>query len=88
MPEPQRSRLRQILEEHPDARRRLGREIARLLGIGVATIALMGALLIWHFVRRGRMVRERLGPPRVVRLPDLEPKTPAKSDPEPKPGDS
>ena len=28
-------------------------------------------LLIWHIIRRGRLIRERLNPPRIVRLPEL-----------------
>jgi hypothetical protein len=66
-----RSRLRRILDERPEARPRLGRAIAALLGTGLVALAALGGLLIWHLVRRGRMVRERLNPPRIVRLPDV-----------------
>jgi hypothetical protein len=69
--EPRRSRLRQILDERPEARPRLGRAIAVLLGTGLVAFAAFGALLIWHIVRRGRLIRERLSAPRVIRLPDF-----------------
>ena len=58
--EPPRSRLRRILEERPEARPRLGRAVAVLLGTGLIAFAALGALLIWHLVRRGRLIRERL----------------------------
>ena len=69
--EPPRSRLRQLLDERPDARPRLGRAVAVLLGTGLFALAAFGALLIWHIVRRGRLIRERLSPPRIVRLPEF-----------------
>ena len=31
----------------------------------------IGGLVIWHLVRRGRLIRERQGPPRIVRMPEL-----------------
>ena len=68
---PRRSRLRQLLDERPEARPRIGRAVAILLGTGLVSIAALGALLIWHFVRRGRLIRERLSVPRVVRLPEF-----------------
>jgi hypothetical protein len=69
--EPRRSRLRQILQERPEARPRLGRAVAELLGTVLVALAVLGALVIWHLARRGRLIRERLGPPRIVRLPEL-----------------
>jgi hypothetical protein len=69
--EPPRSRLRRILDERPEARPRIGRAVATLLGTGLVTFAAFGALLIWHMVRRGRLIRERLSAPRVVRLPEF-----------------
>jgi hypothetical protein len=78
--EPKQSQLRRLLER-PDARPRVSRAVASLLGVAVASIGVLGALVIWHLVRRGRLIRERLGPPRDVRLElDDEP------DPEPEPG--
>jgi hypothetical protein len=65
--QPPRSRLRQILDERPDARPRLGKAIAALLGTGLLTLAAVGGLLIWHIMRRARLIRERLNPPRIVR---------------------
>jgi hypothetical protein len=49
----------------------LGRAVAVLLGTGLVALAALGALLIWHVVRRGRLIRERLHAPRLVRLPEL-----------------
>jgi hypothetical protein len=69
--EPRRSRLRQILDERPEARGRLGRAIAVLLGTGLFAFAAFGVLLLWHIVRRGRLIRERLSAPRIVRLPEF-----------------
>jgi hypothetical protein len=71
MAEPRRSLLYRLLKT-PGARDRLGPAVARLLGISLVSVAAVGALTIWHLVRRGRLIRERLSPPRVVRLPDLE----------------
>jgi hypothetical protein len=68
--QPRKTRLRRILDEQPEARSRLGKAVAALLGTGLVAIAAIGALLIWHIVRRGRLIRERLDHPRVV--PPLE----------------
>jgi hypothetical protein len=67
---PPRTRLRQILDEKPEARPRIGKAIAALLGTGLVTLAAMGALLIWHIRRRAALMRERLNAPRIV--PPLE----------------
>ncbi len=66
-----RSWLVRILERGPEARQRLVRAVAPLLGTVLIAMAAIGGLLIWHLVRRGRLIRQRLGPPRVVRLPQL-----------------
>jgi hypothetical protein len=68
VPGPAPSRLRRLLER-PDARRKVVRAVGSLLGVGIVSIGVIGALLIWHLVRRGRLIREGLNPPRVVRLP-------------------
>jgi hypothetical protein len=65
-----RSQLSRILEERPEARSRLGRAVSALLGTLLVAVAAFGGLLIWHIVRRGRLIRERLNAPRIVRLPD------------------
>jgi hypothetical protein len=72
MPEPRPSRLRQLLERR-GARHRVGRAVASLLGAAVVSIGVIGALTIWHLVRRGRLIREGLPPPRPVRLPAAGP---------------
>src|SRR5207253_672134 len=73
MAEPSPRRLSRLLER-PDAERRIGWAVVSLMGAGLVAMAALGALLIWHFIRRGRLIRERLGPPRVVRLPEIDPK--------------
>jgi hypothetical protein len=51
----------------------VSRAVASLLAASVVAIAALGALLIWHLVRRARLIREGLNPPRPVRWPALEP---------------
>jgi hypothetical protein len=70
-PEPKRSRLRQLLER-PEARKRVSRAVASLLGVGILSIGVLGALVIWHLVRRGRLIQESLRPPRASPLNGLE----------------
>ncbi len=65
--EPRRTELRRLLAR-PDAAPRVRRAVARLLGVSVLSIGVVGALVVWHLIRRGRLIRERLGPPRAVRL--------------------
>jgi hypothetical protein len=72
MPEPPRSELSRLLKR-PDARPRVSRAVASLLAASVAAIAVVGALIIWHLVRRGRLIREGLNHPRPVRWPAVEP---------------
>jgi hypothetical protein len=61
--EPKRSFLRHLLER-PDARPRVRRAVASLLGVTVATIGVFGLFVIWHLVRRGRLIRDRLPAPK------------------------
>lgn len=63
---PKRSRLRQILDEKPEERPRLGKAIFALLSTTLASLAVIGVLLIWHIKRRAALMRERLSPPRPV----------------------
>jgi hypothetical protein len=83
MPDPPPDRLRVALEKHPEARPRLGRALATLLGVGVGCIGILGALILWHLVRRGRLIREGLKPPREARLPDLGTSEPERDRREP-----
>ena len=69
--QPKRSRLGQILAERPEARFRLSRAVGSLLVTVLVAIAVLGLLLIWHLRRRAQLIRDRLGPPRAVSLPDL-----------------
>jgi hypothetical protein len=73
--EPRRNWLRRIIEQGPEARRRLGDAVAGLLGTALISLAVIVGLVVWHLIRRGRLLRDRLGPPRVARMsefPDLE----------------
>lgn len=75
-PNPRRAAAVPLLERDdltPPQRRRIGLAAAGLLSAGLAGVAAIGALGIWHLVRRGRLIRARLDPPRDVRLPDLGP---------------
>jgi hypothetical protein len=67
---PERSRLRRLLDERPEARSRLGRAFAILLGTVLVSMVAIGALAIWHLARRGRMIRDRLSTPRIAPLPE------------------
>jgi hypothetical protein len=49
----------------------VGRAVAALLGTALVALSTLTALVIWHLVRRGRMIRARLGPPRDAPLPEL-----------------
>jgi hypothetical protein len=68
--EPRPNRLRRIIGQGPESRRRLGEAVAALLGTALVALAAIGGLVIWHLVRRGRIIRERLDPPRIVRMPE------------------
>ncbi len=48
-----------------ERRRRGARTAARLWGeLTLGGIVVLAALTIWHLIRRGRMLRDRNGPPR------------------------
>ncbi len=53
-------------------RRRVGDVAANILGVLLASVGMLGALVIWHLVRRGRLLQARGAPRRVV-LPLEEP---------------
>ncbi len=53
-----------------DDRRRIGRAVATWGGMTLSGVVLLTAFVLWHLVRRGRLLRDRLGPPRVVQLPE------------------
>jgi hypothetical protein len=53
----------------------VSRAVATLLGTFLVAIAALGALLIWHLVRRGRLIREGLNRPQPVRWPEIKPDT-------------
>jgi hypothetical protein len=57
----------------PEDRKRIGRAVSGLLAAGLVGIAALGALAIWHLIRRGRLIRERLAPPRPATLPEVVP---------------
>ena len=46
--------------------RELGLTAALLMGVTLAIIVIFGLLLAWYVARRGRLLRERIPPPRVI----------------------
>jgi hypothetical protein len=53
----------------------MGNAVAGLLGTVLVSLAAISALVVWHLVRRGRLLRDRIGPPRTIprlELPDQE----------------
>lgn len=80
MPDPTRKAAarKPLLERDdlkPEERDRIGRAVATLLGWGLVAIALLGLLGLWHLVRRGRMLRANLAPPKIVSLPEIPDKS-------------
>jgi hypothetical protein len=69
--ETRRTRLRQLLDD-PKARGPVTRAVARLLAVVIVSIGVLGALVIWHLIRRGRLIRRGLSPPRDVDLPNFD----------------
>jgi hypothetical protein len=72
-PAPSKVPLLERPDLKPEDRKRIGRAVSGLLAAGLVGIAALGVLAIWHLVRRGRLIRERLAPPKPVRLPEVEP---------------
>ena len=58
----------------PEERIRIGRAVAVLLGWGLAASTVLALLAIWHLIRRGRVLRANLAPPKTVSLPEIEAK--------------
>jgi hypothetical protein len=65
----------------PEERARIGRAAATLLGWGLVASTVLALLALWHLIRRGRILRANLAPPKIVSLPEIE----AKSGPPPSP---
>ncbi|HEX8200142.1 MAG TPA: hypothetical protein VF590_06615 [Isosphaeraceae bacterium] len=63
MPDPRRP--------SPQARR-IARVVATWGLLTLGSVAALAVLIIWHLVRRGRLIRQNLRPPRAVRLPELD----------------
>lgn len=57
-------------------RRRVQRAVAAWAALTLGGLVVLAALVLWHLVRRGRLLRDRLGPARVVRWPDLDDRPP------------
>jgi hypothetical protein len=74
--EPRRSAASPTLQRRK-ADPRVRSVVVRLLGVSVVSIGVVGILVIWHLVRRGRLIRDRLAPPRVVPFQDPVPKDPS-----------
>jgi hypothetical protein len=54
----------------PADRRRIARVAADWGALTLGTLTTLVALILWHLVRRGRLLRQGLHPPRDVRLPE------------------
>jgi len=55
----------------PSNRREAAKAVKLWAGVTLSSVSILGALTIWHLVRRGRVLRESLGPPKVVKLPEI-----------------
>jgi hypothetical protein len=53
-------------------RRQVGHALRLWIGLTLGGVVVLAGLVIWHLVRRGRRMRERLGPPREVLWPTLD----------------
>jgi hypothetical protein len=73
------AKLRDVIANDPDARRRIGLAYAELLAAVLGVIGLMGLLGVWFIARRARRIREGLSVPRKVQWP--EPPAPPPPDP-------
>jgi hypothetical protein len=90
MAEPRPTLLSRFLQKHPRAQQPLGRAVASLIGTALVAAVVLWVLIIWHLMRRGRLIRERLSPPRVVRLPEVDSEAaenPNEPEPDDDPGD-
>lgn len=38
--------------------------------LSLGGLLILTALVLWHLIRRGRLLRDRLGPPRIVQWPE------------------
>ncbi|QDV36578.1 hypothetical protein [Tautonia plasticadhaerens] len=61
---------RPAIADVPAARDRLGRASAQLLAAVLVAVSGLAALVLWHLARRGRLIRDGLGPPRRIRWPE------------------
>ena len=67
----------------PEIRRRVRRLAATWMGLVLGAVATLSALILWHLVRRGRLLRENLAPPREVRWEATDPTDPTPEPPPP-----
>ncbi len=68
-----------------NARRRVGHLAATWLGLTLGTVATVSALILWHLARRGRLIRENLAPPRIVKWDEIPPSPSPSPSPNPNP---
>ncbi|MEO6811628.1 MAG: hypothetical protein ABI353_21150 [Isosphaeraceae bacterium] len=57
----------------PDARRRVAHLSVLWGGLALSGTLTLGVLLLWHLLRRGRLLRDSLPPPRARSLIEPEP---------------
>jgi hypothetical protein len=66
----------EALTRSEEAKRRIARVTATWGALALGSIVMMTVLIIWHLIRRGRLIREGLQPPREVGLVELQPPDP------------
>jgi len=59
-----------------EAKRRVGWAAVTWMGMALVVVATLGVFVIWHLVRRGRLIRDGQPPPRHIELPELGPSEP------------
>lgn len=59
-----------------EARQRIARAAAAWMVLALSALVTLVSLIVWHLIRRGRLIREALPPPRGIRLPELQPADP------------
>ncbi len=68
-------------------RERLRKPVGEFLGAILLGVGAISFLAIWHLLRRGRLIREGLSPPRDVKLPDVRALLASGAGTEPEPPD-
>jgi len=61
--------------------------VGSLIGVSLVALLALGGLVIWHLIRRGRLIQAAIPPPRPLKWPELErnlePERKPRPDPKP-----